>query len=699
MTQHPLNTLLRPRSIAFVGASDRANTTGAAMLEMARIDGFDGKIYPINPRLAELDGAPCYPDLAALPEVPDHVVIGVASRYVEAILDQAIELGIKAATIFASCYLDDDASPALPARVAKKASAAGMSLCGANCMGFYTPSAGLRVASAASPEGLQKGGVAWIAQSGSAFGALSHNDRRLGFSLVVSTGMELVTTVADYMDWALHQPETRVIGLFIETIRDPAGFIEALATARQRNIPVVALKVGRTAKSAQMAVSHTGALAGNDAVYEAVFRSYGVHRVTDMDEMAATLAMFDTPRKPARGQLGTVHDSGGERELVVDIAEDYGIDFATLEPATCTALSAHLEPGLVAENPLDAYGTHNDLENRFAALISTLVNDPNVGLGLFMSNPRDGYAYAESYSAAVMKAAQMTDKPLALVSNYSMADDSDLAGRLKQAGVPLLRGTRNALLAARHVIADRNFRERHTQADTPKSATSIFADEIVGRWRSRLTENTQLAEADGLAMLADFGLTTPAIARVSSSQELDTALSGLRFPLVVKTAENHAHKSDVGGVRLNIGSAADARAAYEDMAAQLGPRALLMEMVPSGTELSLGSIYDEGFGPVVIISAGGVMIEFLADKVAALAPFEADAARVLLEELRISRLLAGFRGQPPADVEAVIAQLVRFSYMVSTLGDAIAEIDVNPMICSASGAFAADCLVVPGKQD
>ena len=699
MTQHPLNTLLRPRSIAFVGASDRPNTTGAAMLEMARIDGFDGKIYPINPRLAELDGAPCYPDLAALPEVPDHVVIGVASRYVEAILDQAIELGIRAATIFASCYLDDDAKPALPARIAKKASAAGMSLCGANCMGFYTPSAGLRVASAASPEGLQRGGIAWIAQSGSAFGALSHNDRRLGFSLVVSTGMELVTTVADYMDWALHQPETRVIGLFIETIRDPAGFIKALATASQRHIPVVALKVGRTAKSAQMAVSHTGALAGNDAVYEAVFRTYGVHRVTDMDEMAATLAMFDMPRKPARGLLGTVHDSGGERELVVDIAEDYGIDFATLEPATCTALSAHLEPGLVAENPLDAYGTHNDLENRFAALISTLVNDPNVGLGMFMSNPRDGYAYAESYSAAVMAAAQMTDKPLALVSNYSMADDSDLAGRLKQAGVPLLRGTRNALLAARHVMADRDFRERHAKAGTAQSTPSIFADEIVGRWRSRLAENTQLAEADGLAMLADFGLATPAMARVSSSQELETALSGLRFPLVVKTAENHAHKSDVGGVRLNIGSAADARAAYEDMAGKLGPRALLMEMVPSGTELSLGSIYDEGFGPVVIVSAGGVMIEFLADKVAALAPFETDTARALLEELRISRLLAGFRGQSPADIEAVIAQLVRFSHMVSTLGDAIAEIDVNPMICSASGAVAADCLVVPKKLD
>ncbi|HCD21394.1 MAG TPA: CoA-binding protein, partial [Alphaproteobacteria bacterium] len=163
-----------------------------------------------------------------LPEVPDHVVIGVASRFVEAILDQAIGLGVKAATIFAACYLDDDDSPHLSARIAAKAAEAGMAVCGANCMGFYTPSAGLRVASAVSPSGLQKGGIAWIAQSGSAFSALPNNDRRLGFTLAVSTGMELVTTVADYMDWALHQPETRVIGLFVETIRDPAGFLQAL---------------------------------------------------------------------------------------------------------------------------------------------------------------------------------------------------------------------------------------------------------------------------------------------------------------------------------------------------------------------------------------------------------------------------------------------------------------------------------------
>ena len=301
MKQHSLDILLRPRSIAFVGASDRPNSTGAAMLAMCLIDGFDGKIFSINPRLSTLNGWPCYADLKALPEVPDHVVIGVASRFVEAVVDQALELGIRAATIFASCYLDDDASPRLPARIAAKASSAGMQICGANCMGFYTPSAGLRVASVASPNGLQKGGITWIAQSGSAFGALSHNDRRLGFNLVVSTGMELVTTVADYMEWALQQSETRVVGLFIETIRNAAGFIAALEIARKRGVPIVVLKVGRTMKSAQMAVSHTGAIAGNDAVYEAIFRAYGVHRVADMDEMAATLALFDTPRRPAPG--------------------------------------------------------------------------------------------------------------------------------------------------------------------------------------------------------------------------------------------------------------------------------------------------------------------------------------------------------------------------------------------------------------
>ena len=198
MAAHFLDPLLQPRSVAIVGASDKPDSNGFAMQAMAAVDGYAGAVYPVNPRLEKLGGRDCYASLRDLPEVPDHVIIGVASARVEAVLDQAIALGVPSASIFASCYLDDDASPRLPQRIAEKAKAAGLSLCGANCMGYYVPLIGLRVASMPSPPGLRSGGIAWIAQSGSTFGALAHNDRRLGFSLCVSTGMELVTTVADY---------------------------------------------------------------------------------------------------------------------------------------------------------------------------------------------------------------------------------------------------------------------------------------------------------------------------------------------------------------------------------------------------------------------------------------------------------------------------------------------------------------------
>ncbi len=690
MANHELDGLLKPRSVAIVGASDREGSSGHAMMTMCALDGFEGQVYLVNPRLDRIEGKACSPDLASLPKVPEHVVIGVASRFVDGILDQAIALGVRSATIFASCYLESDGNPALPQRIAQKARAAGMAICGANCMGFYNPGNGLRVASMSSPPGIRRGGIAWIAQSGSTFGALAHNDRRLGFSLCVSTGMELVTTVADYMDWALDQPETRVIGLFLETIRDPAAFMAALEKAQAAKIPVVALKVGRTEKSAQMAVSHTGAVAGNDAAYQAVFRKYGVTRVADMDEMAATLALFDTPRMVAPGRLGTVHDSGGERELVVDIATEIGLDFATLEPATCRALEACLEPGLHPENPLDAYGTDHDLINRNAAMIGALVNDPNVAMGLFMSDPRDGYGYADQYVEGLVKASDMTDKPLALVTNYSMTDEREFAQHLLQQGIPLIRGTRNALLAARHVMEWRD----HLARPLPQ-ATNLPDTRY---WRNRLAAGFTLSEHEGLKMLSGYGIDCPRMARIDSVEELPDACKSLRFPAVLKTAEEHAHKSDVGGVVLSLPDADAVHTAYEEMAAALGPKALIAEMAPKGVELALGSVWDESFGPIVLITAGGVLMEFLNDKAAVLAPFDEAEALRLLRTLRVFRLLQGVRGQPPVDLNALAKSVASFSRIIASLGDTCGEIDINPLVCTEGGPVALDCLIVPRQS-
>lgn len=690
MPTHPLDLMLKPRSLAIVGASDKPGSNGHAMISMAALDGYQGRLYPVNPRLDRVEGYLCYPDLASLPEVPDHVIIGVASRFVEDILDQAIALGIASATIFASCYLEDDTIPRLPQRIAQKARDAGMALCGANCMGFYTPALGLRVASAGTEPGLRQGGIAWIAQSGSTFGALAHNDRRLGFTLCVSTGMELVTTVADYMDWALAQPETRVIGLFLESVRAPDRFVAALEEARDARIPVVALKVGRTDASAQMAVSHTGAIAGNDAAYQALFRKYGVTRVEDMDEMAATLALFDGDRAMGPGGLGVMGDSGGERELIVDLAEDIGLSFPTLSPETCDRLTRNLEPGLHPENPLDAYGTNTDLVRRYAAMLADLVNDPAIAMGYFMSDPRDGYGYAEMYCEAVVQAAGMTSKPLALVSNYAMVEDRALAQKLLRVGVPLLHGTKNALRAARHVMAFR---------DVLASPVSRVRTPCPDHgWRERLARKGRLTEAEGLRMIGDFGISSPAVARVTTAGEIDAALAALTFPVVLKTAEDHAHKSDVGGVILDLADPSAARAAYAEMSARLGPRAIFMEMAPKGVELALGSIWDESFGAIVLVSAGGVLLEFMNDSIAALAPVSEPEALDLLQHLRCYRLLQGVRGQSPADLGAVSRQIAAFSRMVAALGPACSEIDINPLLCTSRAALALDCLVVGPRR-
>ena len=692
-SRHPLDALFAPRSIAVVGASARPESNGHAMLAMATVDGFDGRVLPVNPRYSQIDGVPCAPRLTDLSHTPDHVVIGVASSAVEPTLDEAIELGVRAVTIFASCQVPED--PGLLHRLADKARHAGVAICGPNCMGFYNPISGLRVASFHSPPGLRHGPIAWISQSGSTFGALAHNDRRLGFSLCVSTGAELTTTAADALDWSIDQGATRVAGLFLETVRKPERFATVLRRAAEQDIPVVILKVARTAKSAAMALSHTGAIAGDDVAFTALCRHYGVTLVADMDEMAATLALFGSRRRAAKGHLATVHDSGGERELIVDMVEDLGVGLAEITKSTAKALRRNLEPGLRAENPLDAFATTRDYVGRYTDLIADLTNDRNVALGLFMANPRDDYWYAAGYAEAVLNAAQKTQKPLALVSNYSMVDDSELAIRLAKQGIPLIRGSRNALLAAKHVMARRDFSLGHGELRVSKRLRLEAA-----RWRKAMESGPEaLPEHEGLVLLNSFGLTTPAFQLVSTVAEVSRALDDIPSPWVLKTAEDIAHKSDVGGVKLNLTTRDEVHDAYRDLADRLGPRALLMASAGRGIELCLGAVFDDTFGPVVVLSAGGVLVELLEDKAARLAPFDRRAAHALMTELRIARLLEGYRGQAAADMSHLCDQISRFSQMVAAFQGGVAAIDVNPLIATPNGCWAVDCLVVRTSGD
>lgn len=692
MATHRLDPLLKPFSIALLGASARPESMGKALVDMCRIDGYRGRIYPVNPRYQEIDDLRCYPALQDLPERVDHVVIALGNHDLESALDAAISHGARAATIFGSAQIANDFTPSMSQRLKQRAVAANLALCGPNSMGLYSPLVGLRVTGFISSAGLRSGGTAFIAQSGSIFSALAHNDRRFGFSLCVSSGMELTTTASEYAEWALQQPQTRVIALFLEQVRDPGRFGEVLEAANRRDIPVVILKVGRTARSAEMALSHTGALAGSDAAFGAFCRHHGAVLVDDLDEMAATLLFFDQQHKVTSGKLASMHDSGGERELVTDLADRLDVPFAEISDATRAAIAPNLDTGLLPDNPLDAWGTPEKFVQRYTAAFKALVDDPDVAAGVFFSDIRENYWYSTGVIEAVQAVAKEIAKPIVIATNYSKTFNHDLAARLAGEGLPVLEGTRESLLAVRHAF---QWRDRKPAQTAPTSVVNLA---VVERWQRRLASGEALSESDSLGLLNEFGVSVcRALVAETSVQACDGA-ARIGFPVALKTAAGHAHKSEVRGVHLGLASALAVAEAYGDLASRLGPEVLVCEMVPRGVEIGVGAIVDPAFGPIIIVSSGGTLIEILRDKAAGMAPLGPDAVRDLLTETKVYKLLSGVRGAPPADIDALSQLISRFSIMVAALAPELSEVDVNPVICGSWGARAVDALIIPKER-
>ena len=693
-----LAPLLSPRSIAFVGASVRPNAPGNDMMRMIRRGGFAGLVHAVNPGHREIEGYPCVPGLADLPAAPDLVVLSVRNERLEETLGGAIARGAKAAVVFASGVLPGERDDPLARRLARAAAEAALPVCGPNCMGFYNDLDRVWVCGFPSPRQPAPGAIAFIAHSGSVFGALAHNDPRLRFALAVSPGGEATATVADYIAYAVERPEVRVVGLFIETARDPERFALALEQAAERGVPVVALKVGRTAAAAAAALTHTGALAGSDLAYDALFDRYGVIRVETLDELAATLLLLSTGRRVGRGGLVAIGDSGGERELLIDLADRAGVPFAAISNETRASIAARLEPGLEAANPLDAWGTGADFVATFTNGLGDLLADPEAALGLFSADIRDGYYLHRGFADAALAAARESDKILAVATNYTQVRHDALALELTLAGIPVLDGTANALAAVRGALSYRDFRARPDDPP-PLPPAARAADRQAAR--ARLREATgPLDEAASLSLLEAWGL--PAIPHVVVESPAEARLAGakLGYPVACKTATSGIlHKSDVGGVRLDLANDEALLEAYRDLAGRLGPRALIAPMAKRGVELSLGMIRDPQFGPIVVVGAGGVLIELIDDRRAALAPFGRATACRLLDGLKIRRLLDGYRGVAAVDIDSLADIVALFSVLAADLADLVAEIDINPLIAGRD-IVALDALVIaqPGPS-
>jgi acyl-CoA synthetase (NDP forming) len=693
-TRHRLDPLLRPASIALLGASPKPGSYGRGIIDACVNAGFAGELFLVNPNYPEIEGRRCYPRLSALPAAPEHCVLGVANARIEAALREAVAVGAKAVTIFGSGQLDDGIDPPLLERLRAMAREAGILICGGNGSGFYNRADRVRCQMGGGPAE-PVGPVTFIAQSGSISAAVGANDGRLQFNLSVSSGQEITTDVSDYMDFALGMESTRAIGLFIETVRNPKGFVEALRRAAAADIPVVVNKVGKSEASQRFAISHSGALAGNDAVYDAVFERHGVLRVDDPDEFVATLQLLSTGRRAAGGNgVVAITDSGGERELLADVATEEAVPFAAITEETRAKLAQRLEYGLDAENPLDAWGTGHGFEAIFEGSMSDLMADPNASLGIWVADLRDGSPYHEAYAAAATRVAQSTEKPLAFATCYAKGTNAVLANRLRQAGVPVLEGMRPALVASRHALDYCRARSR-AEIDPPPAPSPA----VIARWKARCAAGTSFEEWEGLALLAEFGL--PVVPhRIAEDREAALeAAAGLGFPVAMKTAAAGIHhKSEVKGVHLALTDPAAAAAAYADLAARLGPRVLVSKMASPGVEIVFGAINDPQFGPVAMIGAGGIFVEVLRDTRFALPPLDRAVARSLIDKLAVRPILGGVRGRPALDVDGLAEAFARFSVMIATLGQSLAEVDVNPVILGSDGVAAVDALVVPAPN-
>ena len=516
---HPLTPLLAPRSIALVGASETLNTPGNDMLHELQTSRYKGQIWLVNPKYDEIEDQKCYPSLDALPSAPDLAVLAVGNARLEQTVIEAIGVGVKALVIFGSALLPDDAGhDTLQLRIKKLALNAGVRIVGPNCMGFYNVEAGVRAFPFHLPRPLEEGGITFIAQSGSVLTSLLWNERKLAFNLAISPGNELVTTVADYMDYALDLPSTKVIAMFLEAVRDPGAFVAALQKAQARGVPVVLIKVGRSKAAAALAMSHSGAMAGNDDAYDALFRRYGVIRVSSVDELASTALIFAQGRRPGPGGLAAILDSGGEREILLDLAELFDVPMAKINDATVQVLKDNLDYGLEPINPLDAWGTGNRFEAVYETCWQALMQDPDTAVGVFIIDLTSGFYLHESFAHICRQVKLRVKKPMAIMTNHVGSEHQDLALRMTRAGIPVLDGAQPGLMAVKHLLEYRDFQALATY--DPPAPVDLA---IKQRWRERLAAATgPLSEFEASSLLADYGIPTP---RMQLAAQVDDAIA------------------------------------------------------------------------------------------------------------------------------------------------------------------------------
>jgi acetyltransferase len=688
-----------------VGVSPKGGA-GANILRSGQRFGYAVPTWPVNPNYDEIAGHRCYKSLKDLPAVPDCVVVSLPADAVLGVVDEAAAAGVRGVYVVSEGFADaaSDEGRARQAALTARARAAGIALAGPNCMGVTSFGHGFAATMADIPKEAAAGGISLVSQSGglmNSFAELTTN-RGIGVNYLVSSGNEAVLEMADYIEFLADDPATRVIACIMEGAKNGRRFRAAVERATRKK-PMVVLKLGRSAFGQRATLAHTGTLAGRHEAFAALFRQNGVALVDSIDALVETAALFDAAPLPRGDRVVMMTVSGGATSLIGDLGETAGLNFPPIGEATNTRVQQILGVERAFGNPLDTVGLPRlRKDGNITAVVETLLHDDNVDvIGLVLGMRGDGWDSHQELVDRMAAAAKGASKPLMIVSFMSNSLTRHWRGYAKERGLPIVEDLERGLAAVRHLVDYAAFRRRSEARMAAASAPIDVPALPAGR---------VLTEADSKTILGAAGLPVTRETLARNADEAARMATAIGFPVALKIqSPDIPHKSDVGGVHLGARSADDVRVAAQrvlDNARRNCPDAvidgvLVQEMVEDGVEFILGMTYDETFGPLVVCGAGGVTVEIFKDAAVLLPPFTAEEVRSALRSLKVSKLLDGFRGAAPRDIDALVDCCVRFGQFVSATDGACAAIDLNPVFVLARGRGVriADALIETRKAE
>ncbi|MGB7181582.1 MAG: acetate--CoA ligase family protein [Burkholderiaceae bacterium] len=692
---HSLEPMLRPRSVAVIGASDTKSRIGGRPIHFMHENGYRGKIYPVNPNRSEVQGLKAYPTITEVPEPVDCAVIAVPASIGVETIERCAQAGVKSVVMFTSGFAEvSDEGALMQQQIAQISKRSGMRICGPNCLGVFNVREGWygTFSSVANSYSAQSGGAAIISQSG-AFGAhvfLATQQRGVKSNYWVTTGNECDIHVAEVLEFYAQSDDVNVIMAYVEQVKDGPRMRNALALARERRKPVIFMKVGKSEVGAHAAASHTASVVGSDDIYDALFRQYGVHRAHSTTELADLAYACQFGIYPTGNKVCLQTISGGGGIHMADVADESGLEVPALSAEIQSELQALIPQGGV-RNPVDF--TANAINN-------PQIMDQNISLTMSKSGFDSHIVYMTSVPGAPFTRQSCLDTFTRLRESFpdepvilSLQVNKEVAADYEKLNYPVFEDPAVAvqMLGALTRLGV-GFTRGNDVAPPAAPADALAAPGSI------------ISEFEAKRILASNGIPIAREALATNAEQAVAAWREFNRPVVMKiVSPDILHKTEIGGVVLNINSADGVSGAFATLLERAGkakPDAridgvLVCEMISGGVETVMGVVADPVFGPTVVFGLGGVLVEVLKDVSFRLAPFSVAEAHRMIDEIRGRAVLDGVRGAPAGDVEALARSLAAMSVFAAANADNISSIDVNPFIVRPDGVFAVDALIVP----